>query len=83
MVEAVAQQICLVVKSEDHRHLAGYSYGGFLAWEVASNLITRGIALVAIGLIDRDARGCCRISTADKEIRSFSPANIVDQTGKI
>jgi len=83
MVEAVAQQICLVVKSEDIVHLAGYSYGGFLAWEVASNLITRGYRVGAIGLIDpRRSRLLSDLDRQTRRSRSFSPANIVDQTWK-
>jgi thioesterase domain-containing protein len=75
------RQICLVVKIDDIVHLAGYSYGGFIAWEVASNLITRGYRVGAIGLIDpRRSRLLSDIDRQTRKSTSFSTASIVDQT---
>jgi acyl-coenzyme A synthetase/AMP-(fatty) acid ligase/thioesterase domain-containing protein/acyl carrier protein len=81
MVEAVVQQIRLVAKSDEVIHLAGYSFGGFVAWEVASNLITRGYRVGAIELID--TRRSRVLSDLDRQLTrstKFSTANIVDQT---
>jgi thioesterase domain-containing protein/acyl carrier protein len=81
MVEAVVQQIRLVAKSDEVIHLAGYSYGGFVAWEVAANLIARGYRVGAIELID--TRRSRVLSDLDRQLTrstKFCIANIVDQT---
>jgi acyl-coenzyme A synthetase/AMP-(fatty) acid ligase/thioesterase domain-containing protein/acyl carrier protein len=52
ITDAVVAQIRKSTQSDEVIHLAGYSFGGFVAWEVAKSLRAAGARVGAIGLID-------------------------------
>jgi phthiocerol/phenolphthiocerol synthesis type-I polyketide synthase D len=51
LVDAVVAQIC-ALGGRDPYYLAGYSFGGFVAWEAARRLIEGGNDVGFLGLID-------------------------------
>ena len=52
VVDAAIAQIRGPARTDEIIHLAGYSFGGFVAWEVACRLRAAGHRIGAIGLID-------------------------------
>jgi acyl-coenzyme A synthetase/AMP-(fatty) acid ligase/thioesterase domain-containing protein/acyl carrier protein len=52
VVDAAVTQIRSATGSDEVIHVAGYSFGGFVAWEVAKRLHAAGSRIGAIGLID-------------------------------
>jgi len=52
VADAAIAQIRGSAASDDIVHLAGYSFGGFVAWEVACRLQAAGYRIGTIGLID-------------------------------
>ena len=52
VADAAIAQIRRSTKSDDVLHIAGYSFGGFVAWKVACRLHAAGYRIGAIGLID-------------------------------
>jgi acyl-coenzyme A synthetase/AMP-(fatty) acid ligase/thioesterase domain-containing protein/acyl carrier protein len=52
VVDAAIAQIRGPARTDEIIHLAGYSFGGFVAWEVACRLRAAGYRIGAIGLID-------------------------------
>jgi acyl-coenzyme A synthetase/AMP-(fatty) acid ligase/thioesterase domain-containing protein len=52
VVDAAIEQIRGSARTEEIIHLAGYSFGGFVAWEVACRLRAAGYRVGAIALID-------------------------------
>src|SRR6266478_453737 len=69
VVDAAIAQIPRSAKGE-MIHLAGYSFGGFVAWEVACRLIAAGYRIGAIGLIDTRRAGpvASRVGSALRNI---------------
>jgi thioesterase domain-containing protein len=52
VADAAVAQIRRLAKHSEIIHLAGYSFGGFVAWEVARRLRAAGYRIGAIALID-------------------------------
>jgi acyl-CoA synthetase (AMP-forming)/AMP-acid ligase II/thioesterase domain-containing protein len=69
VVDAAIAQIPRSAKGEII-HLAGYSFGGFLAWEVACRLRAAGYRVGAIGLIDARRAGLVARLTPRPKISS-------------
>jgi acyl-coenzyme A synthetase/AMP-(fatty) acid ligase/thioesterase domain-containing protein len=69
VVDAAIAQIRRSPKSEII-HLAGYSFGGFVAWEVACRLRAAGYRIGAIGLIDARRAGLVASLTPRPKISS-------------
>jgi len=69
VVDAAIAQIPRSAKGETI-HLAGYSFGGFVAWEVACRLHAAGYRIGAIGLIDARRAGpvASRVGSAMRNI---------------
>jgi acyl-coenzyme A synthetase/AMP-(fatty) acid ligase/thioesterase domain-containing protein/acyl carrier protein len=67
IADAAIAQIRWAAKSDNVIHLAGYSFGGFVVWEVARRLLAAGSRIGTISLIDaRRARDVASLERQQK-----------------
>ena len=77
VADAAIAQIRGSAESDDMIHLAGYSFGGFVVWEVACRLRAAGYRIGAIALID--ARRAGRLAGVEQRPTISSRVRLTSQ----